>query len=171
MPSVTSPLGEIRRAGGRAAVRFDRIYLVAVADVWTAITDPARIAGWLGEIQGACGVGERVRIVLSERSEAVVDVDIRRRVAPDELSVTWTARLELTWTVPGEDPTELYADLHALRFGHTRIVLDHAGFTPESVADRACAWHHRLDTLDAYLSGVPLPPLDAYYPAMLEKYR
>ena len=163
MSSVTSPLGEIRRAGGRAAVRFDRIYLAAVEDVWAAIADPARASGWLGEVQGVAAVGGQVRIVSGDGLEAVADVDIRRCVAP--------ARLELTWTVPGDEPTELYADLHALRFGHTRVVLDHAGFTPELVADHACVWHHWLDALDAYLAGAPVPPLDAYFPAMLARYR
>jgi uncharacterized protein YndB with AHSA1/START domain len=163
MSLVTSPLGEIRRAGGRAAVRFDRIFLVAADEIWAAITEPERISGWLGDVQGACVVGQRIRIVLGDRPDGVVNVDIRRCVAP--------ARVELTWTQPGEEPTELYADLHALRLGHTRIVLDHAGLTPESVVAHACAWHYWLDALDAHLSGDPVPPLESYYPAMLAKYR
>lgn len=162
MSSVTSPLGEIRRAGGRAAVRFDRIYLWAVEDIWAAITEPARVGAWLGQAQGACVVGERVRIVLGDRPGAVADVDIQRCVS--------LARLELTWTLPGEEPTELYADLHRLQFGHTRVVLDHAGFTPDAAPGHACAWHHWLDALDAHLAGAPTPPLEAYFPALLAKY-
>ena len=45
-------LGSLRSAGGQGVVRMEDRFDTTVDDLWSALTDPSRLAGWLGEVEG-----------------------------------------------------------------------------------------------------------------------
>lgn len=45
-------LGTLRSEGGRGTVRIEDRLPALVDDVWAALTDPARLADWYGEVKG-----------------------------------------------------------------------------------------------------------------------
>ena len=45
-------LGRLRSADGKGAVRMEDRFDTDIGDLWSAITDPARVARWLGEVAG-----------------------------------------------------------------------------------------------------------------------
>lgn len=45
-------LGAFRSANGRTAVRMEDRYDTDIQDLWSAVTDPARLVRWLGEVEG-----------------------------------------------------------------------------------------------------------------------
>ena len=51
----TRILGSLRSAGGRGVVRIEDRYDTDIDDLWSAITEPARLARWLGEGEGLEG--------------------------------------------------------------------------------------------------------------------
>lgn len=54
-------LGSLGSAGGRGVVRMEDRFETDVDDLWSAITDPDRLARWLGEIEGDLRLGGEFR--------------------------------------------------------------------------------------------------------------
>ncbi len=56
MTSNASPgtriLGSLRSADGAGVVRIEDRYDTDIDDLWSAITDPVRLARWHGELEG-----------------------------------------------------------------------------------------------------------------------
>jgi uncharacterized protein YndB with AHSA1/START domain len=54
-------LGRLRSADGRGAVRMEDRFDTDIDDAWSALTDPARLARWLGEFGGDLRLGGEYR--------------------------------------------------------------------------------------------------------------
>jgi uncharacterized protein YndB with AHSA1/START domain len=54
-------LGSLRSAEGKGVVRVEDRFDTQVEDVWSALTDPRRLAGWLGEVEGDLRLGGEFR--------------------------------------------------------------------------------------------------------------
>jgi uncharacterized protein YndB with AHSA1/START domain len=56
---TTSPriIGRLLIAGGQGTVRVTDLFPAAAGDLWQALTDPGRLASWMGEIAGDLRVG------------------------------------------------------------------------------------------------------------------
>jgi len=50
-------LGSLGSADGKGVVRMEDRYDTDIEDLWSAITDPQRLARWLGEIEGDLRLG------------------------------------------------------------------------------------------------------------------
>lgn len=152
----------VRDADGVRLV-FDRVWDAPIRDVWSALTDPDRLARWFGRWSGdpASGV---VELTLTGEGEAAAPepVTIDACHPPHRLAVTtggagprWP--LDLTLTARGDDVT-------ALRFVHRLTAQD-------DVPSTGVGWHYYLDRLDGVLRGVP--PTDAwddYLLALADRY-
>jgi uncharacterized protein YndB with AHSA1/START domain len=54
-------LGSLRTADGKGVVRMEDRYDTDIDDLWSALTDPARLARWLGEVEGDLRLGGEFR--------------------------------------------------------------------------------------------------------------
>jgi uncharacterized protein YndB with AHSA1/START domain len=54
-------LGSLRSAGDKGIVRIEDRLDAQVGDVWSALTDPGRLASWLGEVEGDLHLGGEFR--------------------------------------------------------------------------------------------------------------
>jgi uncharacterized protein YndB with AHSA1/START domain len=54
-------LGSLRSADGKAVVRMEDRFDTDIDDVWSALTDPVRLARWLGEVEGDLRLGGEYR--------------------------------------------------------------------------------------------------------------
>jgi uncharacterized protein YndB with AHSA1/START domain len=54
-------LGSLRSADGKGAVRMQDRFDTDIDDVWSAFTDPLRLARWLGEVAGDLRLGGEFR--------------------------------------------------------------------------------------------------------------
>src|SRR5215475_5246305 len=50
-------LGSLRSAEGKGIARVEDRLDAHVDDVWSALTEPGRVAGWLGEVEGDLRLG------------------------------------------------------------------------------------------------------------------
>src|SRR4029453_4105174 len=68
MTSNASPgtriLGSLRSADGAGVVRIEDRYDTDIDDLWSAITDPVRLARWHGQIEGELRPGGEFRLYL-----------------------------------------------------------------------------------------------------------
>jgi uncharacterized protein YndB with AHSA1/START domain len=54
-------LGSLRSAGGKGVVRMQDRFDTDIDDVWSALTDPLRLARWIGEVAGDLRLGGEYR--------------------------------------------------------------------------------------------------------------
>jgi uncharacterized protein YndB with AHSA1/START domain len=54
-------LGSLRSADGKGIVRMEDRYHTDIDDLWSALTDPRRLARWLGEVEGDLRLGGEFR--------------------------------------------------------------------------------------------------------------
>ena len=45
-------LGSLRSADGKGVVRMEDRFDTAIDDLWSALTDPGRLARWFGQVEG-----------------------------------------------------------------------------------------------------------------------
>jgi uncharacterized protein YndB with AHSA1/START domain len=54
-------LGSLRSADGKGIVRMEDRFDTEIDDLWSALTDPSRLARWLGEVEGDLRLGGEFR--------------------------------------------------------------------------------------------------------------
>ena len=60
-------LGSLRSADGKGVVRMEDRFDTDIDDLWSALTDPRRLAHWIGEVEGDLRLG--VQGIQSLRSQ------------------------------------------------------------------------------------------------------
>ena len=60
-------LGSLRSADGKGIVRMEDRFDTDIDDLWSALTDPGRLARWIGEVEGDLRRGGRVPRERSKR--------------------------------------------------------------------------------------------------------
>jgi uncharacterized protein YndB with AHSA1/START domain len=139
--------GTVRRDGDLGAVRFERVYAAAPAELWDAWTSPERIPRWLGaSLEGDLAVGGKARLVWGPDADSQVDLVVRELTPP--------SLLEWEWTIHGEPPTLLRVELTPVADG-TLLALDHSRLPAAQFAGLSAGWHDFLDVLG---SGQPSGP-------------
>jgi uncharacterized protein YndB with AHSA1/START domain len=54
-------LGSLRSEDGKGVVRIEDRFDTDIDDMWSALTDPGRLIGWLGDVEGELRVGGEFR--------------------------------------------------------------------------------------------------------------
>src|SRR6266550_7413936 len=57
-------LGSLRSADGKGVVRLEDRYDTDIDDLWSALTDPDRLARWHGQVEGDLRPGGEFRLYL-----------------------------------------------------------------------------------------------------------
>ena len=91
----TRILGSLRSADGAGVVRIEDRYDTGIDDLWSALTDPSRLARWYGQVSGDLRPGGEFRLFIESD-----DWDGTGRVAaceaPRRLAVT-TRETDESW--------------------------------------------------------------------------
>lgn len=155
--------GALRADGEGRSVHFERRYDTGATDLWSAISDPGRLARWFARVEGDLRVGGSFLIVFDED-----DPDQRTR---GRIQVcTPPKRLEVTWEFEGEADSVLAVELRP-EGATTWLVLDHHRLPRPAAAGYGAGWHLHLDALEADLRGLDPPSWEERYPVLLPVYR
>ncbi|HKA93856.1 MAG TPA: SRPBCC family protein [Acidimicrobiia bacterium] len=156
--------GAAETVDGRYVLRFERRFRHPIEKVWDALTTPARIKEWMGEVEieldlveggqlntRTTGPPELVEAIIAEAGEGMlVARDTVLRVEPPVL-------FEHTF---GGDPGSV-ARWELRRDGEgTRLTLTHTeppGFDVANGPRDLAGWHTLLDLLGSALDGKPMP--------------
>ena len=110
-------LGSLRSADGKGVVRIEDRYHTDIDDLWSALTDPGRLARWYGKVEGDLRPGGEFHLYLeSDDWEGTGRVEAcepprRLRVTTRETDESWRkgrgaqpfdAAIEATLTTPSK---------------------------------------------------------------------
>jgi len=132
--------GVLRRRNGLPAVRFDRRFATTAEDLWSAITDPDRLARWLMPVGGDLREGGRYTIDYGDGDVAegtIVECDPGRGYT-------------VTWQIEGE-PAGLVSARIITGEHDPLLRLDHVQLPEDQGVGYAAGWHAYLDRLGAEL--------------------
>jgi hypothetical protein len=62
-------LGTLRAVGGEGGVRMEARFEVGVQELWSAVTDPRRLAAWWGRVDGDLRVGGEFRAHIADAGD------------------------------------------------------------------------------------------------------
>ncbi len=157
MTSSASPatriLGSLRSADGTGVVRIEDRFDTNIDDLWSAITDPARLARWHAQVEGDLRPGGQFRSYVEaddvESTGGIVACEPPRRL------VVTTRETDESWRkgngVPPFDET-LEAMLTA-DGDHTILVIEVRGMPLDAVAFYGAGWQIHAENLATYLAG------------------
>ena len=139
---VARTLGSLRAADGKAVVHMEDHYRTNLDDLWSALTDPERLARWVAKVDGDLQLGSAFRASFTSGWEGPGRVDVCE--PPRRLLVTLS---------PGQDDqtvieVELVPDGDLIR-----LVLEERGLPVDGVAGHGAGWQAHVEDLAAHLAG------------------
>jgi uncharacterized protein YndB with AHSA1/START domain len=157
MTSGTRPssriLGSLRSADGKGVVRVGDHYDTDINDLWSALTDPGRLARWYGQVEGDLRPGGEFRLHLeSEGWEGTGRVEACE--PPRRLLVT-TRESDESWRKGnGAQPFDEAIEARLTADGNqTVLVIEVQGVPLDTVAFYGAGWQIHAENLAACLAG------------------
>jgi uncharacterized protein YndB with AHSA1/START domain len=157
MTSSMSPgsrlLASLGSADGKGVVRLQDRYDTDIDDLWSALTDPARLARWYGEVDGDLRPGGQFRL----RVESA-DIDAAGRIdacePPRRLRVTTRETEESYLRGQGVPPYDEAIEVTLTADGdQTQLIIEVRGMPLDMVAFYGVGWQIHAETLADYLAG------------------
>ncbi len=158
----TRILGSLRSADGTGVVRMQDRFDTDIDDVWSAFTDPGRLARWLGEVEGDLRLGGefRARFFASgwEGTGRVEACEPPRRL--------------LLVTKGLDEPYELVIEVTLAADGdQTILVLEERGMPLDLLAAFGAGIQVHVEDLAAHLAGRERCDAEARWGELLPAYQ
>ena len=166
MTSNTRILGSLRSADGKGVVRMQDRFDTDIGDVWSALTDPLRLARWIGEVEGDLRLGGEYRFrFFASGSEGTGRVEACE--PPRRLLLT----MRDADPQPGQ-PDETVIDATLAADGdQTILVLEERGMPLDLLASYGAAIQVHVEDLAAHLAGRERSDADARWNELIPAYR
>lgn len=159
--TVTTPLGEVLRDEDGMRLEFVRTYHQPAADVWSALTEPDRVARWMGTWTGDPDTGTIELVMTEEEGATPQPVTISECRPPTRLVVEMTTpdgRWRLSVSLEEQS-------------GVTTLVFTQRLAEPYDASSIGPGWQYYLDRLGAVVADTAVPDCwDDYYPALKDAY-
>jgi uncharacterized protein YndB with AHSA1/START domain len=164
-------LGRLRSADGKGVVRIEDRYDTDIDDLWTALTDPARLARWFGQVEGELRPGGRFRLHVDDSG-----IDATGRVEacepPRRLLVMIRETDESYQGGEGVPPFDESIEATLTADGdHTVLVIEVRGMPLDKIAFYGVGWQVHAENLGAYLAGRERPEADARWAELVPPYQ
>ena len=140
---MTQILGSMRRLDDKVGVvRVEDVYDTDIADLWSALTEPPRLARWMAQVEGDLREGGTFQARFTSSWEGPGRVDVCD--APHRLLLTLQ---------PGTDEENtIEAVLHA-EGDKTRLVIEEHGLPLDKIHYHGAGWQSHIEDLRRYLAG------------------
>jgi len=154
-------LGSLRSADGKGVVRMQDRFDTDIDDLWSALTDPRRLARWLGEVEGDLRLGGEFRARYFDGWEGTGRVEAcepprRLLVTTRHARQTDEHVIEVTLAAGGDQ---------------TILVLEHRGMPLDHLADYGAGIQVHVEDLAAYLAGRERCDIEARWNELLPAYQ
>jgi uncharacterized protein YndB with AHSA1/START domain len=154
-------LGSLRSADGTGIVRVEDRYDTDIDDLWSALTEPRRLARWIAEVDGDLRLGGEFRARFTSEWEGTGRVEAcepprRLRVVTRQTGETEEQVIEATLTAQG-DQTTLVIEERGLPIGH--------------LPDYGAGWQVHAEDLAAHLAGRERCDIEARWHELVPAYR
>ena len=137
-------LGSLRSADDKGIVRMEDRFNTDINDLWSALTDPRRLARWYAQVEGDLRPGGDLRLLVHgsgwEGTGRIETCEPPRRlvVTTRELQVQFDVLLEATLTADGDQ---------------TILVIEARGMPLDKLPFYGVGWQIHAENLAAYLAG------------------
>jgi uncharacterized protein YndB with AHSA1/START domain len=139
----TRILGALRSIDdGRGAVRVHDLYPTDIDDLWSALTEPARLARWIAHVEGELSLGGDFTARFTSSWEGPGRVDVCE--PPQRLLLTMS---------PGQDDETVIEAMLTAEDGGTRLVVEERGLPVGALAAHGAGWQAHLEDLAALVAG------------------
>ncbi len=127
---------------GKGTVRMEDLYDTNIDDLWSALTDPGRLARWIAEVKGDISLGGHIHARFTSAWDGPGRIDVCQ--APNRLTVTLS---------PGmPDETVIDATLVS-EHDKTRLVIEERGIPLDELAYHGAGWQAHVEDLTAHIHG------------------
>jgi uncharacterized protein YndB with AHSA1/START domain len=167
----TRLLGSLRSADGTGVVRIEDRYDTDIDDLWSALTDPARLARWHGQVEGDLRPGGEFRLYIASD-----DIEATGRVEacepPRRLLVTTRETDESYQRGNGVPPFDEILEATLTADGdHTVLVIEVRGMPLDMIAFYGAGWQIHAENLAAYLAGRERGDTEARWSELVPPYQ
>jgi uncharacterized protein YndB with AHSA1/START domain len=136
-----------RLPDGRGAVRVEDVYDTSIDDLWSAVTDPARLANWVAEVTGDLVVGGTVHAHFTSSWDGPGRIDVCD--APRRLLLTME---------PGKPDETVIEALLTPEGDKTRLVVEERGLPADRTFYYGAGWQAHIEDLATHVAGkTPAP--------------
>ena len=137
-------VGSLRAVDGKAVVRMEDDFGTDAEDLWSAVTEPERLARWVAQVDGDLRLGGAFRATFTSGWEGPGRVD--ECEPPRRLVVTMS---------PGQDD-QTVIEVELVPDGdQTHLVLEERGLPLNEAAAHGAGWQAHVEDLAAHLAGRP----------------
>jgi uncharacterized protein YndB with AHSA1/START domain len=148
----TRILGSLRAADGVGVVRIEDRYDTNIDDLWSALTDPARLARWHGQVEGDLRPGGEFRVYIEAN-----DIESTGRVEecepPRRLLVTTRETDESYRKGQGVPPFDQTLEATLTAAGdQTILVIELKGMPLDKIAFYGAGWQIHAENLAAHIA-------------------
>jgi uncharacterized protein YndB with AHSA1/START domain len=163
-------LGVLALADGRGMVRLQERLAAPIHEVWSAITDPSRLAAWHALVKGDLRVGGEFRIFV-EADDWEGTGRVTACEPPRHLSVTSRESEESWRRGRGAAPFDESVGVRLEPDGDgTAITVEVSGLPLEPLAAYGAGWQIHLENLAGHLAGRPRQDSEARWDALVPAY-
>jgi uncharacterized protein YndB with AHSA1/START domain len=157
---ATRIIGSLRSADGKGVVRMQDRFDTDIDDVWSALTDPLRLARWIGEVEGDLRLGGEYRArFFSSGWEGTGRVEAceppRRLLLAHGLGQQHENVIEVTLAADGDQ---------------TILVVEERGMPLDLLAAYGAGVQVHVEHLAAHLAGRELGDADARWDELQPAY-
>lgn len=136
-------LGSMRRIDERrGAVRVEDVYDTNIHDLWSAVTEPKRLARWIAAVEGDLKVGGIVHTRFTSTWEGPGRIDVCD--PPSHLVITME---------PGTDDEAVIEAVLTGEGERTRLVVEERGLPLDALYKHGAGWQAHIEDLGRYLAG------------------
>ncbi len=136
-------LGTLSAENGTAAVRMEDRYSTTVEDLWSALTEPERLARWIAKVNGDLRLGGTFQAEFTSGWEGTGRVEV---CAPPRRLVVITRQ--------NDDAADCVIEVSLTSAGdETVLVIEERGMPLEQLAGYGAGWQVHLEDLAAHISG------------------
>ena len=164
-------LGSLRSADGKGVVRIEDRYDTDIDDLWSALTDPARLARWYGKVEGDLRPGGEFRLYLeADGWDGTGRVEACE--PPGRLLVT-TRESDESWRKGrGAQPFDEAIEATLTADGdQTVLVIEVQGMPLDVIAAYGAGWQIHAENLAAYLAGLERVDSEARWHELVPHYQ
>lgn len=167
---ATRILGSLRSADGVGVVRIEDRYDTDIDDLWSAITQPERLARWFGRVDGELHEGGNFRVQIADAGERVGRVEVCE--PPRRVAVTSRETDESYRRGQGVPPFDATWEVALTADGdQTILAIEVTGMPLDKIAFYGVGWQIHAETLTTYLAGGESGDLEARWDELLPPYQ
>jgi uncharacterized protein YndB with AHSA1/START domain len=168
---TTRVLGSLRSADGAGVVRIEDRYDTDIDDLWSALTDPRRLARWYGEVEGDLRPGGQFNLYVQAAGlHAVGRVEVCE--PPRRLQVATRETDESAQLGGGVLPFDQTVEAALTADGgQTVLVIEIRGMPLDKIAFYGAGWQMHAERLARCLAGRETGDIEARWDELVNAYQ